>query len=196
MLDDQILVEPAPEPTDSDLKTVSVLVQRLAAAQQHKERLEEELKAQNKLVQQLAEIDLPEAMNAVGHTAPTNIRIAGYQIDFSEKYRCGQMSDQPSKDGKNPANHEGLRWLEDEGHGDLIKRQIGVALPKESTEAATEILDFLRKHRSANSFKIASANSVHPQTLAAFTREQYEAGNSPPLETLRVQRVKSVKVVS
>jgi len=180
-------VEAAPAPTDAELRTVSTLVSRLAQLQAEKDRLETDLKATNKTLQQLAEVDLPEALIAAGHTCPSKETISGHRIEFIEKFRCGQLSD---------ANPEGIAWLEQNEHGDLIKHAIAVTLPRDSEQTAAEIETFLRNHRAANTYKLTVANTVHPQTLAAFAREQCESGVDVPLATLNVHRVRSVKVVS
>lgn len=184
----EALVEAAPAPSDTDLQTVAELVKRLAAAQREKVRLEEELKAANILVQQLSEVDLPDALLAVGHVPPSKETIAGYKIDFSERFRCGQLDNQ--------SNPEGFEWLGKEGHGDLAKHTITVTLPREMEEAAAEVQALIRSHRASNQFKTDYKATVAWNTLSSFAKEQLEHGVDVPLDTLKVTRLRQVKVIS
>lgn len=192
-MDEQIdlsdLVEEAPSASDAEQRMVALLVELQAAQQDEVDRLEEQLKAAKTALAKTAEQDLPEALMAVGYTAPSKLVIAGHPVEFSERYRCGQLSSA----GKTP-NHDGLRWLIASDHGDLIKNEIVINLNREHNDVAREILDYLRTHRAANAMRVVAQQSVHAQTLAAFCKERVSAGEDVPLDTLKVQRVKQVKV--
>lgn len=177
----------APQPTDTDLTTVSVLVARLASQQAEVDRLEAELKAARAALTQTAELDLPEALIAVGHLPPTKTTIGGHKVEFTEKFRCGQLDSQ--------GNPEGMAWLESNGHADLAKHTVTVSIPRGEDDVARDIVDRLRQHPAANTFKIDNRAVVPWNTLAGFSKELCDQGVDVPLETLRVQRVRSAKVV-
>ena len=77
---------------------------------------------------------------------------------------------------------EAMQWLRDNGHGDLIKNTVSVAFGKGEDTLATD----LKKYLGANGNSYEDKTGVHPQTLRAFAREQIEAGQNLPLDTLGI----------
>lgn len=73
---------------------------------------------------------------------------------------------------------EGLDWLDEHGHGDLIKNDLTLTFGKGEDEEAARVADFLSK----TGLHPKQKRHVHPQTLQAFIKEQVKAGADFPLD--------------
>lgn len=88
-----------------------------------------------------------------------------------------------------------LGWLEENGHGDLIKTEVAANFPRGEHAKALEFARLAKKAGATPALK----ETVHFQTLTAWLREQVEDKRVlPPLETLgatigRVVELKEVK---
>ena len=172
-------------PDDAALKLVAALAARqavlrreVAAATAALARLQAELRGNE-------EKDLPAALTACGYAPPSKLTVAGAEVKFSAQYR-----------GKKLTSPEALAWLDAEGHGDLVKNAISIALNREDDAVADEIEAFCRRHPTAgNSIVVERERSVHQGTIAAFAREMVEGGYDVDLELLGVfvQRFARVK---
>jgi hypothetical protein len=89
----------------------------------------------------------------------------------------------------------GLRWLEKNGHGDLIKRVFTVKLPMNSKKQATSLRNFVQKLDLAYEEK----ETVPWTTLTAFVKEMIEKRKKAvPLDILggligRIVKIKQEK---
>jgi hypothetical protein len=104
----------------------------------------------------------------------------GSRVKIDTKFRGSKVTDP-----------DALTWLRDNGASDLIKATITVELPVAMLQVADELFQLLQNHRASNQFTKLNLNtSVHQSTIAAFVKEQLEAGYLPPMEQLGVsQRV-------
>lgn len=73
-----------------------------------------------------------------------------------------------------------FEWLEKNGHGDLIKTEIVISLPRGSEKKLAPIKKLLKELK----VEFEVDKSVHNGTLSAFVREVVEDGGALPLETL------------
>jgi hypothetical protein len=85
---------------------------------------------------------------------------------------------------------EAHRWLDDNGHGGLIKREVSVAFNREQQEMATALVNELAERFAAT----AEKKVVHPQTLKAWAKEMLKDGKSFPLELFGVKRFQVAKI--
>lgn len=69
-------------------------------------------------------------------------------------------------------------WLDEHGHGGLIKRSVMVAFNRDQEAAADELVDGLRSKFP----NVKTERKVEPSTLSAFIREQLQEGEEVPLE--------------
>ena len=88
----------------------------------------------------------------------------------------------------------GFTWLEDNGHGDIIKRVFTIKLPMDREDMADKLKKFLEKHVYVWEVK----ETVPWSTLTAFVKEQVEKGESVPLDILgafvgEIVKIKPVK---
>lgn len=95
----------------------------------------------------------------------------------------------------------GLRWLDKNKHGDLIKRVFVVSLPRDSVAATKRLQQFLigpktkKKGPTSSRYQYEVKETVPWNTLTAFVREQIEAGRAKlPLEILGATVGKIVKM--
>lgn len=79
---------------------------------------------------------------------------------------------------------EAFKWLEKNGHGDLIKNDLVIGFKKGEAKQAKALVTELRK-RGIN---VEVNRSVNPQSLGAFCREQLAAGKALPLDVLGVHQ--------
>lgn len=100
---------------------------------------------------------------------------SGLDIEIEEKIEAG-ISEQ-----NRAAAH---KWLEDNGHGGMIKRQIGVDFAKNQQAAA----DALVKELTGKFSAVTEKKAVHPSTLKAWTREMLKDGKNFPPELFGVFR--------
>jgi hypothetical protein len=168
-------------PGDNALAELSHLAMQQQQAEAEVARLEEELrKAQNHL-KDLAERQIPEMMDNCGMSEFTTRD--GIKIKVDEKIR-----------GSIPKNKEpaALQWLEDNGHGNLIKRQFVVEFNKDEEKLAKKFKADLEKRKSVPKNQIK--RTVHATTLQSFVKEQLEKGVDFPLETFGVFRQRFTKI--
>lgn len=130
------------------------------------------LDAATKQRDNIAEIMLPEAMDALGMTTFT--LSDGSKINVKNDILVGI-----SKDNEDVA----FRWLREHNAGSLIKRQLTVDFSRGEDAKADAIRDALAKKLKRD---IRDKTSVHWQTLKAFCKEALEAGVALPMDVFGV----------
>lgn len=88
--------------------------------------------------------------------------------------------------------YEAHKWLDDNGHGGMIKRQIGVDFNKGQETEAQQLMVELNKKYPA----VTEKKTVHHSTLKAWCREMLKEGKNFPLETFGVFRRKVAKITT
>lgn len=82
------------------------------------------------------------------------------------------------------------QWLEDHGHGGLIKLTVATAFGRKESDEAVELYNKL----AAEGVNPTLQQTVAPQTLKAFLREQIAAGEDVPLDLFGARPVWTTKV--
>jgi len=166
-------------PSDEDLRKVSTLAERLKEQQQKVDTLEKQLKEARSELRQTQQVDLPEAMQEAG------LSEAGLSSGENISVKEG-VDAHISK-----ANQEtAFQWLEDNGHGDLIKRTVSIDVGRddETYQKAKEALQ-------AVGIDPEVQQNVHPQTLKAFVRRLEEEGQPlPPEKEFGIYHFKKAEV--
>lgn len=167
----------APNAADERLTELAKYVKKMLWWDQEIERINATLEHANNCRKQLSESMIPELAASLG--------IEGLTMDDGskvkvEKFYTGSISAERSA--------EAFKWLREHGHDSLIKNQISLEFSKGQDEYVGKILALLNKNKVLNEIGVAPAHkeSVHYQTLKAFIKEQMEAGNDIPQETLGV----------
>jgi hypothetical protein len=165
---------------DNAIAVISGLVDDLQRADEEVERLEEELKKAKAAARELREVKIPERMEDMEVEELTTK--SGVKVKIEEK-----VSASPKKDDRESA----WDWLEDNGHGALVKRQAIFAFGKGEDEekAAREMI-------AGASRPGRFERGVHPSTLSSWVREQLEEGTEIPMELLGVRRVRRAKTTT
>ena len=108
---------------------------------------------------------------------------------FRKEFSCVQTC-QPSGPGhawpryaarvRSCRREAAFAWLDEHGHGDLIKTEIVVDLPKENRADA---LDLITKLRSEG-YEPSVSEAVHHGTLSKWLKEMIKRGEVVPLDVL------------
>ena len=129
----------------------------------------------------LSEQVLPEAMQSAN--LMEFVTASGFKISVSPFYQAYISADNTEK---------AFKWLEENGHGDLIKNQISISFGKSENDKAKDTIDTLRQKGLDPSVK----QGVHPQTLKAFVKEQLTHGRDIPSETFGIYVGSRSKIVN
>ena len=136
--------------------------------------LEATLKEKKKELQRVEEQDLPEAMDAIGMS---EFKLTdGTTISIKTFYNASIPGER---------KEEAFAWLDDNGHGGIIKTDVSVSFGRGELEIARSFLEFARGFNEA-SIDPELAQGVHWQTLRSFVKEQIEGGSALPLDLFGV----------
>lgn len=128
--------------------------------------------------------ELPDLMDSKKIEAFT---VDGVPFKVDNYYKASIPSDNPDP---------GHDWLEEHGHGDLIKNTIVVTLPKDSEEMAKEIEDYVRQRYQQA--VIERKRQVPWASLTSWLKELWESTDPekvlPPLEIMGATVGRIVKV--
>lgn len=144
-------------------------------------RLEEELAEAKEHLRQLSENIMPELMEQAGMEEFSTKD--GLSIKISEKIR-----------GSIPKGNEApaFRWLDENGHGNLIKRQFMIDFGKDQEKLVRKFEADLKRRKTP--LNVSTKMSVHPSTLQSFIKDQLEAGVQIPLDTFGAYRQRFSKI--
>jgi hypothetical protein len=161
------------------LDDMTALARALVDADSAVEEAESALKHAKELARILREETIPSAMQELG--------IEKLELSTGQKITISQevYASIPAA-GKDEAH----RWLENNGFGGLIK--VGVTTQYGKGERAEALTLFNELHGRGLSAKLDE--SVHPQTLKAFLKEQISSGNNVPLELFGARPVWTAKI--
>ncbi len=164
-----------------DMSEITKLAERQWEAQKKFDQLEKDLEAAKNELERLSEVLVPDKMEELGLEEITTS--SGIMVSVSEKVRGGLLKENRPK---------GFAWLEENGHGAIIKSEVVVSFGRKELQDANKLVEELRKDK-----KLASLErEVHHSTLDAFIREQLEKGKKIPLDIFSVmrQRISQVKI--
>ena len=161
------------------INDISILVRSLLEAEEASEMAELKLKQAKEQVRLLKEETIPGAMQELG--------LESLVLDTGHKLTCTQ-----EVYASIPVSNRGaaFRWLEDNGYGGLIKTELSVVYGKGELEQAVQLEHELADRGCA----VDISQSVHPQTLKAFIKEQLAEGTGIPLELFGARPVITAKI--
>ncbi len=171
-------VDVSPDEAKGDLARLSKLADDLKAAQAEVARIESTLKAAQKRVQDLEEIQIPELMEGLGIESFRTS--SGFEIEIAKNVHVSITNE------NKPA---AFRWLDEHGHGGMIKRSVVVAFNRDQEDDAKALQDDLAKKFPG----VRQDLNVHPSTLKAWATRRLEEGEELP-ESITVHVVKAAKV--
>ena len=165
---------------DDALSRISRLAVELRQAKAQVEDAESALKAAKDQLIQIGEHDLPEAMAAVNMS---EVRLSdGTKVSVADNV-FARITDH-NKDAA-------FMWLNNNGHGNLIKREFKIGFGRDQEQWAAEFETTL----GTQGVQYDRKQAVHPSTLKSFVKGQLEDGVDIPEEVFGVHR-KSVAKLS
>jgi hypothetical protein len=151
------------------VKQLSSLAQTQLELEREMDVLEKQMEDLKTRHKKISETEIPECMTSL---AIKSIILENGLILTIKPYYSGKVD-----------SLEGYRWLEDNGHGDLIRGEIKMVYPKETNrEDINKIREFIKSLGFVSDDKI----SVHHATLSSWLREMIEGGHEVNREVLNV----------
>jgi hypothetical protein len=167
-------------PSGEALADLSKAAIDLYQAELEVSRLEGELKAAQKKVEDISTHVIPDLMDLAG--------LEELSLKNGTKLKVEPILTIGSGAGKNPAV---LAWIEETGHSGLIKRSVAVSLGKDADEKELKLLEELK----AEGFTDVSAlREVNAQTLKAHVKKLLEAGKDVDMDLLGAREFKRAKI--
>ena len=158
-------IEEAPESDEGELSRIRRLADEMLTRRAAVDAAEAALAKAKAALVEIEESELPSALLAVGMKSFTLANGSSIELKI-EHY--GSITQEKS--------FKVLRWLEEHGHGSLIKRTFTVAFGKGDKALADKLMGILKaEYQTA---KISDKQGVHHSTLKAFIREQIAQASS------------------
>ena len=170
-LKEKVIVEDTPIADNKDLTEVSDIVNTISTVEKNLKIKEDAVKASKEQLRRLIEEDLPNKLAEIGLTKVETT--SGDKVEVKPFYK-GHISKERMA--------EAYKWLRQNNHGDMIKNEIKTVFGKgEDGKSIT-----LKKLLNDSGISFTDKESVHPQSLNAFIREQTEKGKALPHDLLGV----------
>lgn len=165
--------------SDDALAQLSQLAEDQLAAQTAVKDAEEALKQRQKELRDIAEVQVPELMDSLGMKEFETT--SGIKIKVDKKYRASIKADMTD---------QAMRWLRDNGHEALIKRELKMTFGMGEDGLAQEAIDRL------GDTPFDDKSKVENPTLVKMVREALEAGKEVPEELFNVFPQRFTKVTT
>lgn len=170
---------PAPAVRQDKLDKLREGVKLVRDLEAEKEDLAARLKEINIKLEASYYKDLPDLLDEAGVTAielPAEGNQPAVKAEAKPFYRANIPANWPQ-----PQRSAAFAWLDDNGHGDLIKQTVEVAFARGERDLAHDFL----KEVNDRGLNVEFAEGVHSATLTAWLREQVEkVGITPPLDII------------
>lgn len=163
------------------LTKLSAMAEEQLKAEKAVADAEEVLKKKTEILRDIAERQIPDMMNEVGMQEFKTK--SGLVIKVKETLHASVSGDK---------GQQGISWLDENGHGDLIKRCFVVEFKKDEEKWANKFASDLRKRKRA--INVVEKKDVHNRTLVSFLTERLEEGENIPLEMFSAFFKRTAKV--
>lgn len=164
---------------DNILAQIAQTARDILEAQALVKEREEALKDAQKALRVLQQETMPELMTSAGQEALTTIDGLKVSMKTGTQWR-------PDQDQKALT----VKWLEDNGHAGIVKREVKVAMGKVTQEQVDELAGKL----VTMGWSPAAKLDVHPQTFGALVRELLAKGEDVPLADMGAEVTKFADV--
>lgn len=165
--------------SDEDLKRAQKLAKEFVEIGLNMEELEKQLKVLKQRKSQIESREIPDLFGEIG------VDVIGLPDD-----NCDVIV-RPYYKANIPASwdpdrrEQAFRWLDENGHGDVISVTVSVDFQRGEKALADELVNLIRtKFSGANSHQVKTVMGVPWTTLTALVKEQVEQGEAIPLDTL------------
>lgn len=166
-------------PGSTELSQIASYVEQVQALQASVILWQEKIAQAGDDIKTLLEKTIPDAMTEVGMA---DIGLADGTRVKVEPFHRGAITEKTK-----PAAH---KWLEDNGFGGLIKHDFGVSFGREEEGVAG-----LRAYVREMGLTYKEKETVHPQTLGAFIRDQASKGNPVPSDIFNIYSGSTTKLI-
>ena len=167
---------------DADLlKRIESTTEQLTRVEQEIEQEENKLKELKKQKQNLAEKQIPDLMEEAGFEEFKTT--SGHKVQVKDYIRASI----PKQNA-----HEAFKWLEEHGHGNVIKRGYDIQFNREQEEQAEQFQQLIDENFPQ--FAVKPKKKVEPQTLQALIRECLEEGEEIPMQLFGAIKQRIAKV--
>lgn len=164
----------APAPTNEALRRITDLVRQAVVGARELEAEEERIKARREAQRQLVEELIPSAATELGLMQFTTLE--GIRVTIRE-----DMTHSLSEDRRDA----GMNWLEQQGHGSIIKRELTVAFAKgQEDEAKVLAQEIVGSHPD---LPLTQRRNVAPATLKALLKDLMKGGVDVPVDIFKVR---------
>lgn len=161
------------------LVQLAMLCQQLRDAERDVDTATTALKNKLELVRRLEEDDIPSLMS--------ELAVNKLRLETGEEISVGlEVYASIPKHGQADA----FAWLEGNGHGGLIKTEVGVSFGRDELELAQAHA----RRLAEQGLNATLERAVHAGTLKAFIKEQLRDGKSLPLELFGARSVNKAKI--
>lgn len=164
---------------DNILAQIAQTARDILEAQDLVAEREEALKDAQKALRVLQQEVMPELMTKAGQESLTTIDGLKVSMKTGTQWR-------PDQEQKALT----VKWLEDNGHSGIVKREVKVAMGKVSQQQVDELAGKL----VTMGFAPAARLDVHPQTFGALVRELMAKGQDVPLSDMGAEITKFAEV--
>lgn len=164
------------------LEVVTKIGNKLLDKSKELAKKEEELKSLKAEIREIEEKELPDAMRACNGLERFDLK-GGTQIVVKDEIFCSIKADMKP---------QALKWLEGEGHAELIKHDVKVSFPKGKYDQADELIKVLSK--KFKDIPYEEKSDVHSGTLKAWAKDQYKLGKTLPEEYFNVYEASIAKI--
>ena len=158
------------------------MADRMQAKERRIQELNEELEKETAELRDISTIEIPAFFDQIEGKLKLD---DGREIVVATKIRAGIKKDAETAS-------EAYRWLDEKGHGALIKNVCVIEFPKEKGEEAAELFRELRKR----GFNVKIDRMVHWQTLTSWVKTQLKKGVELPFELLGIYKGQETKIKS
>lgn len=158
-------------PRDEQLATVAFLARRQREMETTVANLENALKNAKADLRNVAEHELPEAMQALG--------ISEFKLTDGSKVKVAPFFGLSIPEGR---EEEAYQWLEEHEHGDIVKRSYTITVRLSRSD---KLLPFMKMAEELN-LDTTDKKGIHHMTGGAWVREQVKEGADIPRDLLGV----------
>ena len=156
---------------DGELKTISDLALKQSQLEEKVSEKESELKSIKQELKEIAEVQLPEALQEVGVSEFS--LVDGTKVSVTPFYSARITTDN---------KEEAFDWFRKNGHADLIKNTVSVSFGRAEDDTASSLLEKL----DSEGFHPEQKEWVEPMTLKAFIKEQVQKGQPIPFDVFNI----------
>lgn len=169
------------------------LLKRIVALARRQAELEAKIAAHDeagkKLARDLREITGGHGVEGLLPIAMAEAQAINLTLDGGVEVEIAEDLQVPSVGQRGKHRDKILAWLDQNGHGDVIKRALAVPLSRDS-----QLAERVREVLAAIGAQFKESREVNAQTLGALFRELLEAGEELPMDELGLFMLKRSKV--